>query len=158
VDLYLSGIANQLESHFPNVCANHKSALVSRALQGAERRYGVPTTQKVPLTHENLQTVYDSLPTNPTHDDLLFATQVHVGTNCLMRLAELTWPDKLDLRDYRKVSMRHSVQFLTNALSFWLPGHKADQFFEGNRLVVHQSATLNACSLFHQSAPSCGSM
>ena len=148
VDSYLSGIANQLESHFPNVRANRKSALVSCALQGAKRRYGVPTTRKLPLTHENLQTVYDSLSTNPTHDDLLFATQVYVGTNCLMRLAELTWPDKLDLRDYRKVSMRHSVQFLTNALSFWLPGHKADQFFEGNRLVVHQSATPNACSLF----------
>ena len=99
--------------------------------------------------HENLQTVYDSLSTNPTHDDLLFVTQVYVGTNCLMRLTELTWPDKLDLRDYQKVSMRHSVQFLTNALSFWLPGHKADKVFKGNQLIVHQSAMPNACSLFH---------
>jgi hypothetical protein len=148
VDSYLSGIANQLESHFPDVRQARKSALVSRALQGAKRRYGVPTTRKLPLTQENLKTIYDSLPTNPTHDDLLFAMQVLVGTNCLMRLGELTWPDKVDLWDYRKVSMRHTVQFLPNALSFWLPCHKADQFFEGNRLIIHQSATPNACSLF----------
>src|ERR1700729_2952129 len=43
VDLYLSGIANQLETHFPNVRDARKSALVSRALQGAKRRFGVPT-------------------------------------------------------------------------------------------------------------------
>ena len=43
VNTYLSGIANQLECHFPDVRAACKSALVSRALQGAKRRYGVPT-------------------------------------------------------------------------------------------------------------------
>jgi hypothetical protein len=44
VDSYLSGIANQLELHFPYVRANHKSALVSCALQGMKHRYSVPTT------------------------------------------------------------------------------------------------------------------
>ena len=43
VDTYLSGICNQLETHFPNVRDARKSALVSRALQGAKRRFGVPT-------------------------------------------------------------------------------------------------------------------
>jgi hypothetical protein len=65
-----------------------------------------------------------------------------------MRLAELTWPDKLNLRDYRKVSMRHSVQFLYGALSFWLPGHKADQFFEGNCLIVRESAAPDTYNFF----------
>ena len=37
VDSYLSGIANQLESHFPDVRNARKSMLVSRALQGAKR-------------------------------------------------------------------------------------------------------------------------
>ena len=45
--------------------------------------------------------------------------------------------------------MRHLVQFLTNALSFWLLGRKADKFFKGNWLIIHQSATPNACSLLH---------
>jgi hypothetical protein len=43
VDTYLSGICNQLETHFPNVRDARKSALVSRALQGAKCRFGVPT-------------------------------------------------------------------------------------------------------------------
>lgn len=37
VDTYLSGICNQLETHFPGVRDARKSALVSRALQGAKR-------------------------------------------------------------------------------------------------------------------------
>ena len=32
VDTYLSGIANQLQTHFPNVHTAHKSPLVSHAL------------------------------------------------------------------------------------------------------------------------------
>ena len=32
--------------------------------------------------------------------------------------------------------MRHSVKFMVNAASIWLPGHKADQYFEGNQLII----------------------
>jgi hypothetical protein len=141
VDTYLSGIANQLETHFPNVRAARRSPLVSRALQGAKRRYGVATSRKLPLTSSNLLSVCDAYGPNPNHDDLLFTAQICTGTACLMRLAELTWPDKLSSRDYRKVSMRHLVEFLPEALSFWLPGHKADKFFEGNRLIIRKGGS-----------------
>ena len=132
VDTYLSGIANQLESHFPDVRAARKCPLVSRALQGAKRHYGVPTSRKLPITQNDLLTVCNAYGPNPDHDDLLFATQILTGTDCLMRLAELTWPDKLHLRDYHKISMRHTVELLPAGLSFWLPGHKSNKFFEGN--------------------------
>jgi hypothetical protein len=148
VDSYLSGIANQLESHFPNVRSARKSTLVSHALQGAKWHFGVPTTRKLPLTRENLLTVCNVYRNTPSHDDILFVTQLLTGTECLMRLGELTWPDKVALRDYRKVSMRHTVSLHTDALSFWLPSHKADQFFEGNRLIVRESAVPNAYSNF----------
>ena len=148
VDSYLSGIANQLESHFPNVRSARKSALVSHALQGAKRRFGVPTTRKLPLTRENLLTVCNAYRNTPLHDDILFVTQLLTRTECLMRLGELTWPDKVALCDYHKVSIRHTVSLHTDALSFWLPGHKADQFFEGNRLIVRESAVPNAYSNF----------
>jgi hypothetical protein len=150
VDTYLSGIANQLESHFPDVRVARKSALVSRTLQGVKRRYGVPTTRKLPLTPNNLRTVCNAYNDDPSYDNLLFVTQLLIGTHCLMRLGELTWPDKITLRDYRKISMRHSVSFLHQAISFWLPGHKADQFFEGNRLIVHQSAAPDPYTFFLQ--------
>ena len=58
-----------------------------------------------------------------------------------MRLAELTWPDTLALQDYHKVSMRPSIERLPEAFSFWLPGHKVDQFFEGNHLYICKSST-----------------
>ena len=110
VESYLSGIANQLESHFPGVRAAHKSMLVSRALQGAKRRYGVSTTRKLPLICDNLITVFDAYQPHPSHDDLLFITQSLTGFDCLMRLGELTWPDSTHLHDYRKVTMRYSVE------------------------------------------------
>jgi hypothetical protein len=141
VDSYLSGIANQLETHFPEVRASRKSILVARALQGAKRRFGVPTHRKLPLTKANLLHVLTSYGPTPSHDDLLFLTQLFTGTECLMRLAELTWPDAVALRDYRKVSMRPSVERLLEAFSFWLPGHKADHFFEGNCLFIRKSST-----------------
>ena len=141
VDTYLSGIANQLEKHFPEVRASCKSILVAHALQGAKRRFGVPTHRKLPLTKANLLHVLATYGPMPKHDDLLFLTQLFTGTNCLMRLGELTWPDTLALQDYRKVSMRPSVERLPEAFSFWLPGHKADQFFEGNRLIIQRTST-----------------
>ena len=108
----------------------------------------MPTTRKLPLTRENLLTMCNTYQTNPSHDDLLFMAQLLTGTECLMRLGELTWPDKIALRDYRKVSMHHTVSFHTDALSFWLPGHKADQFFEGNRLILRKSLSPDAYSHF----------
>jgi len=46
------------------------------------------------------------------------------------------------------VSKCHFVVFINNTLSFWLPGHKTDHFFEGNRLIVHQSAAPDAYTFF----------
>ena len=36
--------------------------------------------------------------------------------------------------------MRHLVQITDDSVSFWLPGHKADQFYEGNRLFILASS------------------
>lgn len=140
VDTYLSGICNQIETHFPNVREARKSAIVSRALQGAKRRFGTPTHRKLPLTHNHLLSVLSNYDSNPSHDTLLFTTQIFTGTDCLMRLAELTWPDTVALRDYRKVTMRHTVEMLEGVVSFWLPGHKADKIFEGNRLYIRHTS------------------
>ena len=144
VNSYFSGIVNQLETHFPDVQVAYKSALVTCALQGAKHCHGVPTAWKLPLTRNNLITVTNAYQYNPTYDDILFITQLLTGFNCLLHLGELTWPDKLDLCNYQKVSMWHMVEFLADSLSFWLPGHKADQYFEGNCLIIckHSTPTL----------------
>ena len=155
VDSYLLGIANQLKTYFPNVQAAHKSALVTCALQGAKRHYGVPTTQKLPLMKADLITVADTCKVNPSHNNILFITQLLTGFDCLLRPGELTWPDKLDLHDYRKVSMRHSVDLHTGSLSFWLPRHKVDQYFEGNHLIIQKHNFPDTYSFVMQYLASC---
>ena len=42
VNSYLSGICNELEVHFPDVCKNQNSILVSRTLAGCHQRFGTP--------------------------------------------------------------------------------------------------------------------
>ena len=99
VDSYLSGICNQLESHFPDVQNVHKSPMVSWALKGVKHHFGKTTTCKLPLTIDNLNTVHYALRTNPPHNDVLFAPQLFTGFENLLHLGELCWPDKVALQD-----------------------------------------------------------
>ena len=69
---------------------------------------------------------------------MLFITQPLTGFDCLLCLGELTWLHKLDLCDYWKVSMWHSVDLYASLLSFWLPRHKGNQYFEGNHLTIQK--------------------
>ena len=138
VDSYLSGIANHMETFFPDVRNNRNSALVSRTLKGAKRRHGSPIHRKTPLSLEDLKIVFSDLKLSTDHDDLLFLSQLLIGFHVLLRLSELCFPDRLVLRDFSKISLRSSVQWLPNAFSFWLPSHKADPTFEGSRLIVQR--------------------
>jgi hypothetical protein len=126
VDTYLSGIWNQIETHFPSVWAAHQSTLVTHALQGTRCRFGVPTHRKLLLTHQNLLSVLGDHCTHHTHNSLLFTTLIFVGMECLMCLAKLVWPNTVALWDYRKVTMRHSVEHMGSVVSFLLPTHKAN--------------------------------
>ena len=71
-----------------------------------------------------------------SHDDLLFFVILLVGFHELMHLGELVWPDKKDLQDFWKVTTQDSVELLPEGFSYFLPGHKADKFFEGNKVIV----------------------
>jgi hypothetical protein len=143
VNSYLSGICRQLEAFYPEIRQHRKSLLVSRTVAGCLRRFGTPTTRKAPFSHADLQRVLDSLPSAPSHDDLLFCAILLTGFHALMRLGELVYPDKRILRNYRKLSLRHTVQvsILPNQYSFFLPSHKGDRTFEGNTIVVQQVAS-----------------
>jgi len=52
-----------------------------------------------------------------------------------MRLGELTEADATHLRDPRRTIRRNSVKTSADSYSF-LPGHKGDQFFEGNTIII----------------------
>jgi hypothetical protein len=63
------------------------------------------------------------------------------GFHALLRLGELVFPDKKNLRNYRKIALRHSVALLPSQYSFFLPSHKADPFFEGNTVLIQKNNT-----------------
>ena len=141
INSYLSGICRQLEPFFPDVRRNRNCILVSRTMTGCMRRFGTPVKQKTPLSHANLLLILDSMVSAPSHDDLLFAALILTGFHALMRLGELVFPDKKALRNYRKISLWHSVSINPGQYSFFLPSHKGDRFFEGNTILIQRLTT-----------------
>jgi hypothetical protein len=149
VDGYLSGICQQLEPYFPSVREVRKTMLVRRTLTGCKRLRGVPTTRKRALTMDDLRLVIQHYSAStPSHDDLLFTSQLLTGFFALMRLGELTVPDDRSILDPRKITSRLSVSVSDSDYRFFLPSHKADKFFEGNTIVTSLSVSATLHSSF----------
>ena len=136
VDSYLSGICSLLEPYFPTIRSCRASPLVARTLTGCKRKHGSATRRKSPLSRSDLARVVAAYTDRTQHDDLLFVAQLLTGFAALLRLGELTVPDSPSLRNSRKLSLRYTVVVSPSAISFALPGHKADRFFEGNKIVL----------------------
>ena len=136
VNTYLSGISQQLESTFPAVKEARNSALVRRTWQGCMRMKGVATIRKRALTTDDLRVVITRYHMSSLHDDLLFLAMLLTGFFALLRLGEMIFPDDTSLRNWKKVTRRNTVKVTTTHYEFFLPGHKADRFFEGNKIIV----------------------
>ena len=152
VSNYLSGICQQLEPYFANVRSARLSPLVDRTMKGCLRLKSSPVKWKRALTFGDLQKVVNDLDGSTLHDDLLFKAMLLTGFFALMRLGELTFPDEFRLRNWKKISKRSTVVISTNQYEFLLPAHKADPFFEGNRIIVkkEQHCSLNPLSVFRE--------
>ncbi|CAL1712292.1 unnamed protein product [Somion occarium] len=149
VDNYLSGICSSLEEFFPHIRRLRSSALVSRTLRGCKRLRSTPIRRKRALTPADLQSVAQTLAGNDNYDNLLFLAQLFTGFHALMRLGELVWPDNVNLREFRKLSLRHSVTITDDSCSFLLPANKSDPFFEGNCiLLLHNTNAVNVYNIF----------
>ena len=151
VDTYLSGICQQLEPLFPDIRKNRKVPLVRRTLDGCKRMKAIPTHRKRALTTDDLQTIIQYYAVSTDHDDLLFTCLILVGFFALMRLGELVYPDSKTLQNPNKITKRTSVHVQHSFFQFFLPGHKADKFFEGNNIVL-QKNTPTRINLFHHFA------
>ncbi|EIW74034.1 hypothetical protein CONPUDRAFT_68006 [Coniophora puteana RWD-64-598 SS2] len=134
ISSYLSGICNQLEHLYPEVRAVRKHPLVVRVLRGSHRRCGAPATRTEPLSREHLRFAADTLLPDSSFDDSLFLAQLLVGFYALMRTGELVVPDRRDLLNHSKLSMRHTVNISPDNITFSLPRHKADKTFQGDRI------------------------
>jgi hypothetical protein len=102
------------------------------------RRFGTPVKRKAPLSRADLELIINHIGLSGLHDNLLFCTQLLTGFYGLLRLGELVFPDKLALRNYRKISLRHSVRYTVDQYSFFLPSHKGDRTFEGNTIIIQK--------------------
>jgi len=136
ISTYLSSICQQLEPYFPDVHSAHNSALVHRTLQGCRRLCAVPTSRKCALTLGDLNTVVNALGHSTNYDDRLFLAQLLTGFFALFHLGEMTYPDDPTLCDPRKVTKHNSMRVSDQTFQMFLPGHKADRFFEGNVIIV----------------------
>jgi sorbitol-specific phosphotransferase system component IIA len=52
----------------------------------------------------NLLVISHDLATSTDHDDLLFDAQVNTGFTGLFHLSNMTWPDKIALHNYKKIT------------------------------------------------------
>ena len=151
---YLSGICSELEVIWPEVRTHRNSKLVSRTLAGCTKLFRTPATRKHPLMESDLIILQQSIPSTPSHDDLLFIAITFTGWHCLMRLGELVDPDSVALRSYRKTIDRCSIQFKSIPrphVSFLLPMHKADRFYEGSTVVLEERlGSLDPLKIFRQ--------
>jgi len=136
VTTYLSGICQQLKPYFPNIRSACNSTLVHCTLQGCRCCHAVPTSRKCALTLGDLETVINALGNSMDYDDCLFIAQLLTGFFALFHLGEMTYPDNPELCDPRKVTKCNSVWLSDTSFQFFLPGHKANRFFEGNRIIV----------------------
>jgi hypothetical protein len=98
--------------------------------------HGTATIRKRALTIGNLQVVVAHYLSSTLHDDLLFVAMLLTGFFGLLRLGEMTFPNDTSLQNWKKVTRRNTVKLQDDLYEFSLPGHKADRFFEGNRIII----------------------
>ncbi|SJL14815.1 uncharacterized protein ARMOST_18286 [Armillaria ostoyae] len=136
VSSYLSGICNRLENFFPDVREVRNSPLVSRTLKGCKRLKGSAVKRKSPLSRDDICHAIKTLGSSSDYDDALFLALLVTGFNGLLRLAELSMPDTKRARNWRKITRRTTVEWLPEGYAFFLPAHKADTVFEGNKVII----------------------
>jgi hypothetical protein len=149
VATYLSGVCSELASAFPAVREVRRLPSVSKTLQGCLRQFRSPPACKLPLTADHLLSFSRSLHP-PSHDDLLFLSLTFCGFLALHRLGELVDHHNPALRSVCKRILRNSVSCSPELLSYHLPAHKADHFFEGNVVIITHatSAPLDPLPVF----------
>ena len=149
VKSYLSGLVQQLEPDFPSIREVRASRLVVKVMKGCMKMRGQAVRRKLPLSLPDLLFISKRFSSSKSHDDLLWTTLVITGFHGLLRLGEMTFPDNVYIRDWRKVTKRSSLIVRPHQYEFHLPAHKADRFFEGNRVLISAfSSSFDPCPIF----------
>ena len=137
VKSYLSGLVQQLEPDFPSIREIRSSSLITKVLKGCMKLKSKPIRRKEALTIADLRYLNEKYRHRQSHDDLLFVALIFSGFFGLLRLGDMTFPDDPNICEWRKISRRSSLLVERSQFSFLLPTHKADKFFEGNKVLIH---------------------
>ena len=149
VKSYLSGLVQQLEPDYPNIRQIRTSQLVTRTLKGCLKSHSKAIRRKEALTIHDVRFVHDRVRNPHPHDDKLFAALLVTGFHALLRLGDLTFPDDVSIRDWRKIVRRNSLIVSRDEYEFVLPMHKADKFFEGSKVLVRPfTSAFDPCIAF----------
>jgi hypothetical protein len=97
---------------------------------------GTPTLRKHALSIKDINKVTNFYNNTSSHNNKLFVAMLLTGFFGLLRLGELCFPDDSSLHNWKKVICHKTVYISTSQYEFLLPGHKADQFFEGNHIII----------------------
>lgn len=141
IEVYLTGIVHYLTPIYPNVRSARSSPLIKQTLTGCKKLYNTPISRKRPLLPSEVEKAGRIYCSSPSHDDLLFISMLLCGFFGLLRLGELVYPNDPSLDCPRKMSQRHTFTLSTTKLSFRLPFHKADRFYEGNTVYIFPNPT-----------------
>lgn len=143
VEVYLTGISHYLASYFPSIRTIRTSDFIKNTLRGCMKLYNTPTHRMRPLSIDEIEQAVTFYSTNPSHDDLLFISQLLIGFFALLRLGELVFPDDQSIEVPKKHCLRNTLRCDENSISFILPFHKADQIFEGNTIRVQSNNSIS---------------
>ena len=69
---------------------------------------------------------------------MLFLSMLNMGFPGLLRLGEMTISNNLQLRDFHKIILRNSFNWVGNDYEFLLPVQKMDTTFKGNHVHISQ--------------------
>lgn len=141
VEVYLTGIVHYLSPIYPEIRVSRSSPLVKQTLIGCKKLYNTPITRKRALLPSEVERAGHLYSSSPSYDNLLFISMLLCGFFGLLRLGELTYPNDATLDSPRKMSQRHTLQISATQLSFRLPYHKADRFYEGNTVCIFPNPT-----------------
>ncbi|KXN82286.1 hypothetical protein AN958_02766 [Leucoagaricus sp. SymC.cos] len=143
VENYLTRIIHYMTPLYPEVRCWWSTALVTQALCRCKKLYPKLISRCHPLLPSKIDLLTSDYIHRPAHDDLLFLTQVLFGFVCLLWLGKLVFSDDQSLDAPQKFPLQKSVSLITEAASFFLPYHKADRFFEGNKIMALSNNTLS---------------
>lgn len=142
---YLSAISFHFSESYPEIKRIRMSSKLRDTVKGCQKSFSTLIKQANALSMDDVEKLAQVF--NKSFDDLLFNTIVAMGFNGLHRLGELVEPDRIQLRDDRRVIKQWSFEVGKDDsyISYALPYSKTDSAFNGIPVVIPSRPSSLVC-------------